>query len=239
MRYFGILLLAIVLSACSRTVTSQTPIENMRALPPRPSFEGEFVYNLPCKVINIHMEKPGKAVLFLWLHGGVKDRKKHDLFQLNHLDCCEADDMIVDYLRRRGIKAVALFPICHRAVNPECVAWRDVWPDVKRMLDDYVDKEIVDPQRIYVAGSSDGGRGTWDLTTMHPEVFASAIAMSCEGPRYTTVPTFFYNTSSEEDCTAEVESLQRQGSNILVYKFGADYKHGDDAAECTDEGKES
>ena len=40
---------------------------------------GEFIYNLPCKVVNIHQEKEGKSILFLWLHGGVHDTAKHNL----------------------------------------------------------------------------------------------------------------------------------------------------------------
>ena len=36
--------------------------------------EGEFTYNLSCKVVNINQEKEGKSMLFIWLHGGVKDR---------------------------------------------------------------------------------------------------------------------------------------------------------------------
>ena len=36
--------------------------------------EGEFTYNLPCKVVNINQEKEGKSMLFIWLNGGVKDR---------------------------------------------------------------------------------------------------------------------------------------------------------------------
>lgn len=62
---------------------------------------GEFVYNLPCKVVNIHQEQEGKSLLFIWLHGGVHDRKMHDLFEMNHLDCCAADDSVLNYLRER------------------------------------------------------------------------------------------------------------------------------------------
>ena len=99
------------------------------------------------------------------------------------------------------------------------------------MIDDYVDKGLVDPSRIYLAGSSDGGRGTWDYVENHADVFAAAIAMSCEGPRMTSVPTFFFNTNSEPDCQAESKELQARGSNIIEYKRH-DGRHGDDAALC-------
>jgi predicted peptidase len=38
----------------------------------------------------------------------------------------------------------------------------------------------IDPQRIYVAGQSDGGYGVWDLITKRPELFAAAIPV-CGG----------------------------------------------------------
>ena len=195
---------------------------------------GEFTYNLPCKVVSIHPELEGKALLFLWLHGGVHDRPLHTFFKHNHLDNCEADDMITAYLQEHNMKAIALFPLCHKADLEECVTWRECYDDVKRMIDDLVSKELVDARRIYVAGSSDGGRGAWDYAELHPEMFAAAIAMSCSHPRMTTIPVFFFNTSSETDCTSKVQALQQRGSNIVTYRYGADYKHGGDAAECTD-----
>lgn len=197
--------------------------------------EGEFVFNLPCKIVNIHPEKPGKALLFIWLHGGVKDRPKHNLFAFNHLDCCDADDMIIRYLQANGIKAIALLPVCHQAVNEQCVTWSDCWNDVKRMIDDFVNHRLIDPARIYLAGSSDGGTGTWDYVEQHPDVFAAAIAMSCNRPRMTSTPTFFFNTADETDCSSQVAQLKRQGSNILTYRHCADAKHGDDARQCTDD----
>lgn len=59
------------------------------------------------------------------------------------------------------------------------------------MIDDLVDKGLVDPTRIYVAGSSDGGTGTWDYAESYSDVFAAAMPMSCSNPRYTTIPIFF------------------------------------------------
>ena len=197
---------------------------------------GTFTYNLPCQIMHIHPEKPGKALLFLWLHGGVHDQKIHSFFtHPNHYDNCAADDSIVQYLERHGIKAVALFPMCHRADLTHCIKWSECWDDVRVMIDDYVDKGLVDPQRIYLAGSSDGGRGTWDYAAEHGDVFAAAISMSCSEPRVTQVPTYFFNTADESDCTMKVAELRLQGANILVYEYCSEYEHGGDAARCTDQ----
>ncbi len=195
---------------------------------------GEYNYNLPCRIISIHPEQEGKAVLFLWLHGGVKVRNAHDLFMENHFDYCEADDIIVNYLRENNMKAIALLPICYKAVNPKCISWDECYDDVKHIIDDFVDKGLVDKRRIYLAGSSDGGNGAWDYAAGHPDVFAAVIAMSCTDLKETAIPVFFFNTSDEPDCTAEVEALTRKGCPIR-YRHCPEYSHGGDAAECTDE----
>jgi len=227
----AVLAVAAMAAGCVAQKTVQVKVDD-RAMVTLP--EGEFVYNLPCKVVYVHPEQPGKALMFVWLHGGVRDQKLHDFFIHNHLDNCAADDSVVHYLKRHDLKAVVLMPLCHKAARTECVVWRDCWPEVKRMIDDYVDKGLVDPRRIYLAGSSDGGRGTWDYVEQHPDVFAAAIAMSCGGPRMTTVPTFFFNTNDEPDCTAQSRAMQARGSNILQYTR-YDGSHGDDAALCTDQ----
>lgn len=196
--------------------------------------EGEFTYNLPCRVVHINADKPGKAIVWLWLHGGVRDYKKHDFFEFNHLDCCDADEIILKYLKDNGIKAIALFPVCHKANNPEPVTWIDCYDDVKHIINDYVNKGLVDTKRIYVTGSSDGGRGTWDYAEHHPEMFAAAIAMSCSEPRKVDIPIYFFGTSDETDRSEEIARLIEQGVNVK-YKYCPEYKHGGDAAECTPE----
>lgn len=195
--------------------------------------EGEFTYDLPCRVVNIHTEQAGRVLMVVWLHGGVHDRAKHDLLAKNHLDFCAADDSIMAYLERHGMKAVVLMPICHKAWLPECVAWRDCATEVRHIIADYVSKGLVDPERIYLAGSSDGGNGAWDYAADMNDVFAAAISMSCEEPRMTSMPVYFFSTASEGDCTAAVDSLKQQGCNVH-YKYCPQYRHGGDAAECTE-----
>ena len=201
--------------------------DTIRVLP-----EGEFTYNLPCKVVNIHQEKEGKALLFIWLHGGVGDRKMHNLLDFNHLNCCAADDSVLNYLQEKNIKSIALFPICHKAQVANCVTWRDCYYEVMKMIEDYVNKGFVDSTRIYLAGSSDGGTGTWDFLERDESPFAAAMPMSCANPRKTSIPVYFFNTKREPDCTDRVNELNKQGSKI-EYKHCPQYGHGGDSAECT------
>ena len=202
--------------------------------------EGEFVNNLPCKVVNIHQEQEGKSLLFVWLHGGVRDRQRHDLLDSypedcpTHIDCSAADDSVLNYLKEKNMKAIALFPVCHKAEIGSCITWKDCYEDVMRMIRDYKDKGIVDSKRIYLAGSSDGGAGTWDYLQMGEHVFAAAMPMSCGNPRKTTIPVYFFNTQAESDCTSQVNALNQQGGNI-EYKHSPAKWHGRDDIEVTHE----
>lgn len=195
---------------------------------------GEFTYNLPCKVVNINQETEGKSLLFIWLHGGVCDRSLHDFVGFNHLQCSSADDSVLNYLQGKGLKSVVLFPICHKAEIVNCVTWKECYADVKNIIDDYVNKGIVDPERIYLAGSSDGGDGTWDFLEINEKLFAAAMPMSCGNPRKASIPVYFFNTKSEPDCTDKVNLLNNDGCKI-EYKYCPQYEHGGDGAECTHE----
>ena len=189
-----------------------------------------FNYRLPCRVMNINMDKPGKAIMFLWLHGGVYDQKVHRLADLNHFTRCGgADTMIRHYLNSAGIKAVFMIPICYKANVPHCVSWLECASELKFMINDYVDHGIVDPKRVYVAGSSDGGISVWDLAENHGSWFAAAMPLSCNGARQVSIPVYRRNTGREGDQTAVANALRTKGSNIVEYVFHADVWHGDDA----------
>ena len=93
MRYLYFVAVTLILAACGNNKNNG---ENNGVILP----EGEFTYNLPCKVVYVNADKPGKAILWLWLHGGVHDRPKHDIFyHPNHFDCCDADEYILQYLK--------------------------------------------------------------------------------------------------------------------------------------------
>lgn len=236
MKFIYFALCVFLLSACNTSTNTKNCNESCDSCTAKTVLpEGEFIYNLPCKVININPDKPGKAILWLWLHGGVHDRPKHDIFMHpNHFDCCDADELIVQYLKESGTKAIALMPVCYKANLTNTIKWSDCYDDVKHIIDDYANKGLIDTKRIYVTGSSDGGRGAWDYAELHPETFAAAIAMSCAQPRKVYIPMYFFGTKDEKDCTEEVNKLIEQGVNVK-YKYCSEVEHGGDAAECTPE----
>ena len=155
----------------------------------------------------------------------MRDGKFHDLSNFNHLDCCNADDSVLNYLQEKAIKSIALFPICLKANDYHCVRWIDCYNDVMKIVGDYIDKGVVDPKRIFLAGSSDSGKGTWDFLQNGESRFAAAMPMSCEDPARTTIPVFFFNSQQEQSFSTQVELLNRQGSNI-EYKHSLAPKHG-------------
>ena len=196
---------------------------------------GEYIYNIPCKVYVIHPELEGKALLMLWLHGGVHAPARFTLLDsTSATNYTTAPDRMKDYFERTNTKAIMLLPICKKADTQSLQTWPDCWVDVKTMIDGYVNKGIVDKTRIYVSGSSDGGTGTWQYVAQHPDVFAAGIALSsslCQ--ENTTLPVFWFTTVTEGDQTEKANQLKAQGS-IVQYKYCGDVKHGGDDRQITD-----
>ena len=84
----------------------------------------------------------------------------------------------------------------------------------------------VDPERVYLTGSSMGGYGVWALATAHPERFA-AIAPICGGgdpaaaERLRTVPTWAFHGSDDTVIPADeslkmVSAQERSGGEALL-----------------------
>ena len=68
---------------------------------------------------------------------------------------------------------VVVSPQCPRGSRWE--AWR-----LSVLLDEVINKNDIDEERVYITGLSMGGFGTWDLAAYSPERFA-AIAPICSG----------------------------------------------------------
>ena len=81
----------------------------------------------------------------------------------------------------------------------------------------------IDPQRLYVAGQSNGGYGVWDLITKRAELFAAAIPVCGGGDparaaRVTTVPVWAFHGTADRNIpvTASrqmVAALQKAGGH--------------------------
>ncbi len=72
---------------------------------------------------------------------------------------------------------------------PQCPAnedWADKLDNLAALLDDVLKKYRIDPDRVYLTGTSLGGRGTWYLASKHPEYFAAIAPLAAATP---AIPT--------------------------------------------------
>lgn len=190
-----------------------------------------ITFNIPCKVMQYNMSKRGKALLVIWLHGGITVTPQwcSMLDGEDYFTWPKADNYIADYLKASGEKAVFLLPICHHSEKHPCKRWDDCAPDLKKIIDDYIHNGIVDESRIYLTGSSDGGRGVWDLVQRYPHFFAAAMPLSIApgGEIQDSTPIYWNTTRDEGDCTYLYNKYKQTNPNIQ-YCHHPNLKHGED-----------
>jgi predicted peptidase len=74
---------------------------------------------------------------------------------------------------------------------------------VVNLLDTLATEFSIDPQRLYVAGQSNGGYGVWDLITKRSELFAAAVPVCGGGDparaaRVATVPVWAFHGTADK-----------------------------------------
>lgn len=188
-------------------------------------------FNIPCKVMTFNMGNPGKALLIIWLHGGITVTPQWTsmLDYEDYFRYPKADEYIVETLQKMGEKAVFLLPICHHSEKHPCRSWNDCAIDVKTIIDDYIHSGVVDEKRIYLTGSSDGGRGVWDLVSRFPHYFAAAMPLSiAPGTELNDSTPIYWNTTSVEgDRTTLYEQYKQKNPNTH-YQHHPNLPHGED-----------
>lgn len=121
--------------------------------------------------------------------------------------------------QRTDFPFVVLAPQC-----PENEDWVDKLDGLAALLDEVFRKYRIDQERVYLTGTSLGGRGTWYLACKHPEYFAAIAPLAAATP---VIPTAWHKQMlsmpiwafhGEKDTIAPlkkdeamVESLRRQG----------------------------
>ena len=69
---------------------------------------------------------------------------------------------------------VLLAPLC------SVTNWNEVMPTLIALVDDIRHRDYIDITRVYLTGNSMGGYGTWELASLRPDWFASAMPV-CGG----------------------------------------------------------
>lgn len=107
-----------------------------------------------------------KPILVIYLHGGLK-RGSDNVRQMNE----DAIYTIADYLCRNRINAFMIVPQC-----PDSLTWGVQTNEIiKNLVDEYMNKGKVDPNRIYLMGGSMGGTGVWKMASAYPYLFAAVM----------------------------------------------------------------
>lgn len=110
-----------------------------------------------------------KASLVIYLHGG--SSKGDD----NETQMQEPGiNSIATWLSKSNRKTIMLVPQC-----PTDKAWLGVTQDVLvNLLKTYIDRGVVDADKVYIFGGSMGGTGTWGMLSNHPDIFAAAMPVA-------------------------------------------------------------
>lgn len=110
-----------------------------------------------------------KASLVIYLHGG--SSKGDD----NETQMQEPGiDAICSWLSENNRKAVMLVPQCSTDKS-----WLGTTQDViVKLLQSYIDRGVVDENKVYILGGSMGGTGTWNMLSNHPDFFAAAMPVA-------------------------------------------------------------
>jgi predicted peptidase len=97
-------------------------------------------------------------------------------------------------------------------------------PDAVAILRQLMEKNPVDPKRVYVVGCSEGGLGAFAAAARYPDIFAGATALSgtwspADAAKMTHVPLWIANGGNDPYMPASkvqplVDALRAHGANI-------------------------
>ena len=120
-------------------------------------------------------------------------------------------------------------------VSPQCPAFQDWQPvELSALLDEIVEKQKIDKDRIYVTGLSMGGYGTWALATEFPERFA-AIAPMCGGGEpeaaklLAGLPAWVFHGAKDQNVSlagaADMVSALKRAGDVVKFTIDPDAAH--------------
>ncbi len=233
-------------SSLSSAQEDSTHPDNSRAVsgPIQLTFLSSAGYELPyCLYLPENMEEGVSYPLVLFLHGA-GERGSDNLSQTN-------DTGIIPYITDSAFYAqnpsIILVPQC-----PEEEQWVNTpWTDgsysidevpvsdslaaVTELLSEIMTEYPADPSRVYGAGVSMGGYGTWDMLLRSPDTFAAAVILCGAGDpsmadAVKDIPVWLFHGSLDEEVPPSgsrdmAEALIQAGAADVRYREYADYGH--------------
>lgn len=184
-------------------------------------------------------DQPGEFALVLFLHGA-GERGSDNEAQLRH-GCSE----LLAYCEKNKIKAVLLFPQC-----PAGKQWVDEpWSALRHTMHaepseslaaamKLLDRKTAEfkPDRIYVAGISMGGYGTWDLISRCPDRVTAALPICgggdvAQAPKLVNLPILAVHGSVDPTVPVSrsrdmVRAIWNAGGTRIIYQELPEVGHG-------------
>jgi len=155
-------------------------------------------------IANTNTANQEKAVLVLFLHGKLSNGI--DAFYMEHGHKC-----IHNYLLQNGMKSIVLLPKCSNSNGD----WSRDLTMLRALIEQFSDS--IDHSRIYIAGSSNGGNGVWQMIGTYPDLFAGAmpVAFGEQWVRPTSIPVCMAFEKKKKPNTAGIETVKidRRPSN--------------------------
>ena len=158
--------------------------------------------------------------LVLFLHGS-GERGNDNVKNLKYIT-----DLFLKEKNRNDFPCYVVVPQCPASENWTYPDWyrdpREPTNSVVKLIDSLSNLPHVDKSRIYVAGLSMGGYGTWYLLTRFPDMFAAAIPICGGGDpnqvaNFTHVPIWAFHGSKDDRVDPEesrkmIEALEKAGA---------------------------
>ena len=141
------------------------------------NFNKEFSYEsfslgnitLQYRKAEIYLNYCDSTPLIIYLHGG-SARGKDNTLQLNEKGIQD----IYEYLSSRNIPSILIAPQC-----PPNEGWTNQNRKViYELAKDFIQRGVIDANRIYILGGSMGGTGTWCQLSHFPNFYAGAMPVA-------------------------------------------------------------
>lgn len=250
------MLIVLILVSCNKYYIKKGQIIS----PSSEILYGEYVkqsYRIGSSLLNFNIIYPenfdeGKKYPVLFFLHGAGERGNDNESQLTH-----GGDLIKAGANKHGV--IAILPQCptdeywievlNTKDRPDGV--RNFDPDVKHrpappllrvmgLIKTFLDYEFVDKSRIYIAGLSMGGMGTFDLCWRMPDTFAAASAVCGAGsPKkasdFSELPMRIYHGEEDRIVSVDesiemIDALKAAGGNPEVFLYPDVYHNSWDNA---------
>lgn len=180
--------------------------------------------NIPYRIAELFSHSEDSPILILFLHG--LDAVGTDNVKQLRWDMIRN---IYRYLAQNEQHAIIIAP------QIPVGNWDVMTTPVKALIDNIVDAENVDRNRIYICGYSLGAKGTWTMIQKYPSLFAGALSAGSPSTPLTTAdqysrtlstPIWAGNGSAEIDATAQMNRLRQMGADVK-YSYKREWGHGE------------